>query len=286
MAQTGAATPSHLIFTADPTKVSPPQDQHCVVTVTSAFAASPETISVGLEFVPAGSGLLSPPVRLIPHIVEGTNGQWKTSLILANTDGSLAGFQLDFRDGDGNDLVLTFGVSGTVSQLRAGSMPVNGSLTWETDGSTREELRGWAELSDLTASGAIDGAAIFRQVGNVALSLVDSEAAVPITSSSTSNFFLPFDNTNSPQDNGAFVTDVAVGNTVSVFFYDEDGNPINPRPDEKRVVKLRDRGHQAFALGSLFPSVAGRRGLAQFVSDSPVDVLEQQRRIARGSDQQ
>src|SRR6185295_17623781 len=139
-----------------------------------------------------------------------------------------------------------------------GTIPVGGSRTIVTLGTGTLTDQGWA---DLTSPRLISGLGIFRQRN---AGRADQEAAVSATTPAT-RFVIPYDNTQ------GFVSSMAIVNTSSAG---SRATTVTPR-DEAGValpgntINLPPLGHDAFEMSQRFPSMAGRRGAAEFVSGTP-----------------
>lgn len=221
------------------------------VAFTEVGESGDEVVSIDLPTASENSILLS---RLrIPQLVDG--GNWKTTIVLANTDSVPAQFTATFHQADGTPLALPLAGGGAVTQ-HSGIIPVGGSRTIETEGQASNLVQGWAEV--VTAS-AISGTAVFRQSIGTAV----SEGTVQVRASGAMHFLLPFDNTQ------GLVTAAAVLNpdpmdtaTVSVIFRDGNGQLIS-----NEALTLAANSRQVIALPTQFPAVANKRGVAEFLSD-------------------
>jgi hypothetical protein len=113
----------------------------------------------------------------------------------------------------------------------------------------------------LSATGAVDGFAIFHQI------LTAQEAVVPMETRNASSYLLAFDNSN------GLVLGVAVENVlaqdavIGVVIRDDTGAVISA---PGASISLGDNGHTAFVLSDPilgFPATANKRGTIEF--DTP-----------------
>ena len=189
----------------------------------------------------------------ISQIADGAG--WKTTIILANTDVVPANFTLNFWQANGTGLTLSIGGQGM--QQVTGTIPVNGTVTIATDGSSPNLSTGWGQL---VTSNAIGGTAIFRES---VPGRQDTEAAVPIISPTSSTLLLPYDNTG-PQTSLALVNpDPVNGAAINASVFDQNGNLL-----ANGVINLTAQGQLPFGLSTQFPQSNGQRGLAMFSNPS------------------
>jgi hypothetical protein len=188
--------------------------------------------------------------QIFSHVADG--GNWRTSVILANTDTVPAVFTLRFWTENGSPWFVPLGVDGFQTQL-TGVIPVGGTRTIQTDGIAGVLSVGWA---DLVTTNSIGGTAVFAELER---GLPDSEAAVPGTALQTQSFLLPFDNS------AGTGTGVAIANPdptqsaqVTVVFRDDSGRQTS----SAGPYNIPPRGHISFVL----PAAAGIEGVAEFTS--------------------
>ncbi len=216
--------------------------------VTPGYQSPPVTISVTLTM--RGNRLR------IPQIVDG--GNWKTAIVLVNTDAQPGTFTMAFHQADGTPLNLPLSGIGGVTQY-SGTIPAGGSRIVETQGQAVDLLQGWGEI---VADGAsISGHAILRRHISDSMEL---EGAVPVKTGTAGHFLLPFDNAL------GFVTSVTILNpdtaqtaNVSVVFRDENGQRISTAS-----LSLGPGNRRAFDLPSQFPELLEKRGVAEFTSST------------------
>jgi hypothetical protein len=195
--------------------------------------------------------------KVISHLANGQG--WQTTILLVNVDSKPASFTLEFRKDDGSALHLPLGPYGSVAAVSGTIGPGNMQII-RTDGSGNALTEGWAKL---IGSGAIGGTAIFtaRSDGQP-----PSEAAVPLSPTGSTQFFMPFDNTSGAL---TFATGLALANpglqdaTVSVTFTSDSGQVI----PVTGTLTVPANGHYAGVLSAVFPAIQGKRGVAHFTSN-------------------
>jgi len=192
----------------------------------------------------------------ISQVADGDN--WRTTIILVNTDQEPAPFTIRFYDANGQPIAIDLEGIGRLAEYSA-TILVGGSHIIETDGTSPTLRQGWAEV---TAQRSIGGRAIFRQQ---VLDGAESEAGVPLGSVSSGPLLLPFDNTQ------GFVTSAALLNanpsaasTLMLRFRDEDGQILSTES-----LALRPRSRETFEFPSRFRAVAGRRGVVEISASTP-----------------
>ena len=240
------------------------------------YAAAPNTTSVarsaaisigGRSFVVQQPGLTSLTViGSAPHLAADEN--WTTTFTLVNQSSTSATALLSFF-GDAADptgdnpllLPLIFPQQSSTSepQMKAWfeqQLSSNASLIATTAGpQTPPVLVGSAQLS---ATGPVDGFAIFHQI------VTAQEAVVPLESRIAGSYLLAFDNA------GGATLGVAVENvsrqnaTIPVTVRDDSGNLI---AESSSTISLGGNGHTSFVLSDKYPNTAGRRGTIEF--DTP-----------------
>ena len=246
-------TPGSITLTASPVGLTSGTYNGSITIASTGFANSPQIIPVTLTIAsvaPTGR-------QVIAQIADG--GGWKTTINLVNLDVEPAPYTLRFYASDGAFLRLPFegGTPGRLEVLE-GVIPVGGSRTIVTAGTDTLLSQGWAEL---ISTKLIGGLGVFRQ--RVA-GRPDQEAGVSAITP-MARFVLPFDNTQ------GFVSSMALANTNLDA---SRATTVSPRLEDGTIltgdsVNLPARGYTSFALSQRFPSMAGRRGSAEFVSAGP-----------------
>jgi len=191
--------------------------------------------------------------KTITHLANGTG--WKTTIQLVNTDTQPAPFTLRFYNSDGTPLVLPLGSDGVTSSI-SGTIAPGQLRVIQTDGSGDALVQGSAILD---TAFAIGGTAIFTAQSH---GQPPSEAAVPLVSVGSAQLFLPFDQTST---GFGFATGIALANpgptaaTVTLSFTDEMGQTLLVNTP----ITIAAHGHYSAVLGSAFPSLQGKRGVAR-----------------------
>jgi len=196
----------------------------------------------------------------IAQIADGEG--WSTSITFVNLSDETAFFDLLFYGDDGNPVQLPIIGIGSFDGL-TGQIPINGSVTVKTAGTSSPVKQGWAEI---VTSQNVGGMAVFSfsRPG-----FQDSEAVVPFMSTFDQKQRLPFDHTN------GFFTGVALANTspfdsvvVFITFRDENGNFI-----QADSFNLQPREHTAFLFADRYPQIQDRIGTAEFVTNTDLGGL-------------
>lgn len=228
---------------------------------TGRLQVSTSTMNLGIpvEFHLQTPSTGGPARQIVSQIADGQDGlaHWKTTITVVNNDTVPASFQLNFWAGDGTPLFLPLaGVGGTVASYKD-TIPVGGSRTIATTGTSSQLSQGWCEV---VSQQQVGGLAIFRQ--RVA-GKSDFEAASPIVPAAGGRFLLPFDNTQSFVTSMALVNPGTVAATVAVRIFDQYGNqlgshslPMNPRQQMAFQLIAKDK----------FPETANQVGVVEFQS--------------------
>jgi len=191
----------------------------------------------------------------IAQIADGEG--WSTSITFINLSDETAFLDVLFYGDDGNPVQLPFIGIGLTSAL-TGQIPINGSVTVKTTGTSVPVRQGWAEI---ITSQEIGGMAVFSfsRPG-----FLDFEAVVPFMDTFDQKQFLPFDHTN------GFLTGVALANTspfdsvvVFITFRDENGDFIH-----SDSFNLQSREHTAFLFADRYPQIQDRIGTAEFFTNT------------------
>jgi len=199
-------------------------------------------------------------VGSMPHMAAEEN--WTTTFTLVDKGASPATARLSlFGDPSGVlTLPLTFPQNAAAAPILAASLDrtiaANASLVIMTAGPQTPPVQvGSAQLS---ATGAIDGFAIFHLIPGA------QEAVVPMETRNASSYLLAFDNT------GGVVLGVAVENvssqpaSIPVVIRDDTGTVIGT---PGATLFLAGNGHYSFVLSTQFPVTGGKRGTIEF--DTP-----------------
>ncbi len=201
----------------------------------------------------------------MPHLAAEEN--WVTTFTLVNKGGSAATARLNLF-GDPNDptgsgpldLTLAFPQQPTTSNrldaafFDSAIAPNASSIVTTQVQPASTSLVGSAQLS---ATGPVDGFAIFHQIPTA------QEAVVPLETRNASSYLLAYDNT------GGIALGIAVANlstqaaNVTVVLRDDTGAQIGtPNP-----IALTSNQHKSFVLSSQFPATTNKRGTIEF--DTP-----------------
>ncbi len=222
----------------------------------------------GLSFTIQQQSPSIPGLNLIgsmAHLAAEEN--WVTTFTLVNKGGSAATARLnlfgDLSDPTGSGplaLTLAFPQQPSASNridaafLDSAIAPNASSIVTTEVQPASTSLVGSAQLS---ATGPVDGFAIFHQIPTA------QEAVVPLETRNASSYLLAYDNT------GGIVLGVAVANistqaaNVNVVLRDDTGAQIGtPLP-----LALTSNQHKSFVLSSQFPATANKRGTIEF--DTP-----------------
>ena len=231
--------------------------------VAAAAAAGATSFTVaGLTFTVDQQALSLPGLSFVgsmPHLAAQEN--WTTSFTLVNKGGLPATARLSlFGDPSGAlSLPLNFPQNPAASgpELAASidrQIGANASLIVNSAGPQTPPVQvGSAQLS---ATGPVDGFAIFHQIPTA------QEAVVPLETRNASSYLLAFDNT------GGVVLGVAVENvsaqagSIGVILRDDTGLQIGTGS-----IPMAANGHTSFVLSSQFPPTANKRGTVEF--DTP-----------------
>lgn len=181
-------------------------------------------------------------------------GGARTTFTLINLDAVPAPYTLNFFGDNGGPLTLstTAGTGVSVS----GTLPVNGSIIIQTNGSAVAPLvQGYAVLS---TSNSIAGSAVFGlPIGNGFF-----ESTCPLDTGTDYLFGIPFDHTTP-----GTVVGVALANdfgyaplNITVAAYDENGVQLTTPP----LPAMAANTHTAFLLTDKFPALKNVKGTIWF----------------------
>lgn len=189
------------------------------------------------------------------HAGDGNN--FKTTIILTNTDTASATYTLRFNDNNGNVPLLRF-------ELEAGSLtgtiPPGKSVTIRTAGMGSQTVQGWAELS---APATVSATVIYSQPDPPRT----QEGTTTIAPAGSQHFFMPFDNTNGAVTSAAITNSGsnAANNVMVTLRYNSGSSETVPWGSS-----IAARSHIGFQLNNQFPHSSGQSGVAEFVSDQPL----------------
>jgi hypothetical protein len=183
---------------------------------------------------------------------------WKTTITLVNLDTQPASFTLYLLADDG--VPMTIPVVNETGQTSfgntiQGNVPVGGSATYATEGTSQALAQGWAAFD---SAQRIAGQAVFR------FSMPGSrniEAVVPFTSLFDLRQILPFDHTV------GLVMGVALANpgrsdlTITLAFRTSEGTPLL-----QDTIQLAALTHTAFLLTDKYPATKNQRGVLEITT--------------------
>jgi len=208
------------------------------------------------DTIPVTAGGSTPITSTIAHTADG-NG-FRSTYLLTNSGTVAAPYTLAIMGPSGQPETFGFDVADPLS----GTVPAGSTLTIDTTGLGSQTLLGWAQL---TAPPAVGGLEVFRQT-NPGKS--EQQATVPISQTNLSHFFLPFDNV-------ANVTSIALANpsqtataNIGVVLRFTDGTSGTGQ------LSLAPMNYKANTIAGFLSATAGKAGVAEFTSDTPVEVIE------------
>ncbi|HEV2199580.1 MAG TPA: hypothetical protein VGR73_07155 [Bryobacteraceae bacterium] len=183
-------------------------------------------------------------------------GGARTTFTLINLDAVAAPYTLNFYGDNGNPLTLST-TAGTAASL-SGTLPVNGSIIIQTNGSAAAPLvQGYAVL---VTSNTIAGSAVFGlPIGNGFF-----ESTCPLDTGTDYKFGIPFDHTTP-----GTVVGVALANdfgyaplNITVTAYDENGVQLAT----PALPAMLANTHTAFLLTDKFPALKNAKGTIWFTA--------------------
>ena len=242
------------------------------VTVNTAGGRSSAITIAGLSFTVEQEAGALPGLAFIGSIAHlAAEENWTTAFTIVNKDANSAIARLRFfgdANNPGGDASLTLPLAfplqpAAVSPLLATSFDrivgPKASLIVDTPAApTVPVLVGSAQL---TATGALDGFAIFRQIAT------NQEAVVPLETRSAGSYLLAFDNTGGRTLGVALANISAQTATIPVIIRSDSGTVISAAG---AAISLAGNGHTSFGLADPvlgFPVTANIRGTIEF--DTP-----------------
>jgi len=218
--------------------------------------------------VPASaSDIVFPGGGTLAQIMDGSAVGARTVITLVNLDVVPAPYTLSFFNDGGSALTMST-TAGTGSAL-AGTIPVGGSVTIQTNGTNFVE--GYAVVESFDAAGNpyyVAGSAVFG------LTLPNGqfvEATCPLDTGLDNTFVFPFDTTIDPlTGRGQFgvalansfgdgVYQTAASVSISLTALDQNGNTL-----VNDTISLPYGQHTLFLLGQRYPQIVGSRGVVAF----------------------
>ena len=208
-----------------------------------------------LDTIAATAGGTTPITSTIAHTADGNN--FRSTYLLTNSGTVAAPYTLTILGSTGQPETFGFDVANPLS----GTVPAGSTLTIDTTGLGSSTLLGWAQLS---APPAVSGLEVFRQTVNGK----EQQATVPISQTNLTHFFLPFDNVSD-------ITSIALVNpsatataNMNVVLRFTDGTSSTGQ------LMLQPLNYKANIIASFLPATAGRAGVAEVTSDTPVGAIE------------
>jgi len=198
----------------------------------------------------------TPVTSTIAHSADGNN--FKSTFLLTNSGTVAAPYTLSILNATGQPQTFGFDVASPLS----GTVPAGSTLTIDTTGLGSVTNLGWAQLS---AAPAVGGIEVFRQT-NPGKS--EQQATIPISQTNSAHFFLPFDNAANTTSIALANPDPATTATINVTFRYVDGT------SNAGQLTLGPRNYNANLLAALFSTTAGKAGVAEFISNVPIAVVE------------
>jgi hypothetical protein len=201
----------------------------------------------------------------IAHLASA--GYWTTAITLVNTSSSAAQVRLNFFDNNGNPLALPLSFpqasSPAAGPLLASTLDrtlnSGAQLVLQTTGpNSQPTLTGWAQV---LTNGTLGGFAVLSQaIGNT-----NQQAEIPLGTSNSGDYVVPFDSTNGASTAIALANVSAQAVSTALSIRDDAGNVIL-----SDTITLPAMGHRSFNLADQYGSVtAKRRGTLEFKTPSP-----------------
>ncbi len=226
---------------------------------------SADVASYSQSFAAAASAKLYPSAafasaggftRVLAHAADGNN--FKTEILLTNASPAAAMYSIRFNDERG--LAASQGFTLELGSLSGTILP-GASATIRTAGEGPNTFQGWAEIF---APVEVGGSVIYSQ--KTGLPSVQ-EGTTNYASVESTDFFVPFDNTNGAVTSMALVNpstaNTPVTVTVTVRYLGGTSETVS-------IPSIPARIHTSFDFPTQFPNSVNRSGVAEFVSSSAV----------------
>lgn len=209
--------------------------------------------------IPAQSGVLS-------HFASG--GGWKSSIYLVNASASAVPVVVKFWADSGSALSLPLAVTQVGGSQNVNGASVNetiapnATLLIESDSRASVTASGWAEV---ISTGPATGYGVFHYTSPKG---GESEGTLPLESSFTPSFILPYDGI-SGLTAGVALTNLAASQAAAITatIWDENGKQIGTE-----AVSLPAGGHTSFLLADKFPETTANRGIIEFRTASATSI--------------
>jgi len=208
------------------------------------------------DTIPPSAGSGGNVTSTIAHVADGNN--FRTTIILTNSSTASQSYTLGIYNAQGQ--TQTFGFD-TATPLQ-GTVPGSTTLTLNTTGLGSVTNLGWAQL---TAPPSVGGIAVFRQTDP---GLNEQQATIPISQTILQHFWVPFDNLGNTTSIALANPDPSATATINVTFRYTDGTSNTGQ------MTLANRNYMAQQLAQLFPQVTGKAGVAEFMSNTPIAIVE------------
>ena len=237
---------------------------------------------------PTGTGQFSPTVRVMDSagniftqqfsLTVATGGSlvrtgvisqvaaglgWDTTIYLVNTSPSIINSAMIMFHGDNGGpmfVAVTTSQQGFTQSITASSLtfimnPATTVVIHTTAPQTAALQQGWA---DVDATPGVGSYAIFRQT-------LPNGVVAEGTSAQQGNFqpslVLPFDNASNNTTTVGLVSLSTAPVTITATSYDENGVLLGA---SQTIAMLNPLGHTAFAIPTMIPATAGKRGFVRF----------------------
>ncbi len=218
------------------------------------------SLTFSLTVNPAGTGAIRSGV--FSQVASG--GGWKSSIYLVNGSANAVAVVLKFWSDSGNVLNLPLVVTQAGSQQTQTAASIdeiiapNATLLVESDAQTTVSATGWVEL---LSTARIAGFGVLHYTSS---SGAVSEATVPLETTFTPSFLLPFDSLNGLTAGVALTNLVAAQPaTVTATIWDESGSQVG-----SSSINLPAGGHASFLLADRLPATTSNRGVIEFSAGS------------------
>ncbi len=231
-----------------------------MIKVTDA-AANSTTGTLSLYVAPSAGTLNR--TGVLAQVAAGAG--WSTEMYLVNTSATIyESAMLTFRNNLGTQLTMPLTIlqqglsqSVTVSSWNFTLAP-NTTVVVQTATPLSGALaEGWA---DVFTTGGVGSFAIFSQTlpnGVVAEGTSSSGGQFP------NSLVLPYDNTNGFVTTAGLVNLSTFPSTITATIWDQNGNQLGTQ-----TLSIATLAHMAFAVPTLFPVTAGKRGSVVFASSN------------------
>jgi len=208
---------------------------------------------IAQAYAALGAGTPVSGAQLTPLAHAADAASFQTTVLLTNAGPSPAPYALAFH-------AAGAGAPAVALELGSleGTIPAGESATIRTAGTG--SFVGWAQLN---AAASVGGSVIYSQHNPPSPTIQEGTAA--LTSTASSHFFVPFDNTQNAVTSIALTNPGAAAANVTLTLRYSDGTVEAPS-----YGPLAAANHDSFALPTQFPNTTNRAGVAEFVSSLPL----------------